>query len=335
MINSSTFVYTIAYFFMIYTVAKGMALILGYRRLLYLAFSVPVLIGGLTASGLTTRLTYILAEMNKVTLLPWTSVDDWVENSRVNAELVSNFMRHNPLSGISIFLLCLVLAFILAGLLTWVSAKPALKLPPEYLAIYSYTLPSFVAFLSLQFVSLGGGYTGVYIPDVFAFVTSGKEALFLVISALAALLATLLNGSKLTCYAEEKSLGIDGFVLFIGGGVIGAIGFLYSLRYLFVVQANYTQNYWGWWPLLMIVLADFKLGKKLLVSVFGVQLMRAVIVYMRTLIVEFIFFPVAYLEQVLLGILLIIGLIVYQQSRVNQVTSKQGNQVANQRNQTN
>jgi ABC-type branched-subunit amino acid transport system permease subunit len=324
MIDSSTLVYTVAYFFMIYTVAKGMALIIGHKRLLYLALSVPVLIGGLTASAVTTRLTYLFAEMNKVTLLPWASAVDWVENSRVNADLVSNYIANNPLIGISIFLVGLFLSFILAGFLTWVSAKPALKLPPEYLAIYSYTLPSFVAFLSLQFPSLGGGYTGVYIPDVFAFVTLNKEVLFLLISALAALLVIRLDGSMLTSYAEEIGLDFDGFVLIIGGGIIGAIGFLYSLRYLFVVQANYTQNFWGWWPLLMIVLADFKLGKKLLVSVFGVQLMRAVIVNMRTVLVEFIFFPIAYIEQVLLGFLLIVGLIVYQHNRVNQKNDSTG-----------
>ena len=312
MIDVGFVLYVGAYFFMILTVAQGMALIIGYGRLHYLGFSVPVLVGGLTVSALTCRLTYLFAEMGGVSLLPWESADAWVENSQANAELVSALLGNRPLLSVGLVLLTLILAFLLAGLVTWFSAKPALGLEPVYLAIFSYTLPSFFAYMSLKFVSLGGGHSGVFVPDVFAYVTSGREVFFLVGSGLVALLVSLLNGRMIRRLADRCDVGVDGMVLFFGGGIIGVIGGLYSLRYLFVVQGNYSQLFWGWWPLLMLVFAGFGLGRRLLVSVFVVQLLRIFIVYMKSIIVEFIFFPIAYLESMLLGLFMILGLLIYQ-----------------------
>ena len=112
--------------------------------------------------------------------------------------------------------------------------------------------------------------------------------------------------------ADRDDVGVERMVLFFGGGIIGVIGGLYSLRYLFVVQANYSQMFWGWWPLLMLVFAGFGLGRRLLVSVFVVQLMRFFVVYTRGIIIEYIFFPLAYFESMLLGLFMILGLLIYQ-----------------------
>lgn len=312
MIDVGSLLYFGAYFFMILSVAQGMALIIGYGRLHYLGFSVPVLVGGLTVSALTCRLAYIFAEMGGVSLMPWTSADTWVENSQTNAGLVSAFLETRPLLGAVLVLLSLVLAFLLAGMVTWVSAKPALGLKPVYLAIFSYTLPSFFANMSLKFVSLGGGHNGVSVPDVFAYFTSGREVFFLAVSGLVALLFSLLNGRMVRRLTDRSDAGVDRTVLFFGGGIIGAIGGLYSLRYLFVVQANYSQLFWGWWPLLMLVFAGFGMGRRLLASVFVVQLLRLFVVYMKGMITGFLFFPIAYLESMLLGLFMILGLLIYQ-----------------------
>ena len=63
MIDLGFLLYAVTYFFLILIVAHGMALILGYGRLQYLGFSVPVLVGGFTVSALTCRLAYLFAEM--------------------------------------------------------------------------------------------------------------------------------------------------------------------------------------------------------------------------------------------------------------------------------
>ena len=109
MVDLGYFLYAGVYFFLILIVAQGMTLILGYGRLQYLGFSVPVLVGGLTVSAVTCRLAYLFAEMSGVALMPWASSDAWVENSQVNAELVSAFLGQRALLGIGLVLLSLIL----------------------------------------------------------------------------------------------------------------------------------------------------------------------------------------------------------------------------------
>lgn len=312
MIDADFLLYFVTYFFMVLSVAQGMAFIIGYRRIHYLGFSVPVLVGGLTVSALTCRLAYLFAEISGVSLLPWLSSNDWVENSQDNAELVSAFLGNSPMLGAGLVLLSLVLAFLLAGVITWVSAKPALGLDPVYLAIFSYTLPSFFGFLSLTFVPLGGGHLGVFLPDMFEFSALGRGMFFLVLSGFAVLLGSSLYPRIIRRLADRSCFEGDGMVLFFGGGFIGVIGALYSLRYLFVVQANYTQMFWGWWPLLMLVFAGFGLGRRLTFSVFMVQSLRISNVYSRGIIVKYLFFPLAYLDSLLLGLFMIAGLMIYQ-----------------------
>ena len=112
--------------------------------------------------------------------------------------------------------------------------------------------------------------------------------------------------------ASRSGVGFDNMVLFLGGGIMGVVGCLYSIRYLFVVQANYNQIFWGWWPLLMLVFAGVGFGTRLLVGVFAVQLLRMLVINFRGMLVKFIFFPVAYFESLILGLLMILGLLIYQ-----------------------
>ena len=58
----------------------------------------------------------------------------------------------------------------------------------------------------------------------------------------------------------------------------------------------------------MVVLAGFDRGWRLFAGVFVVHLFRYLVIVFRSAVVEFLFFPVAYLESGLLGVFLILGL---------------------------
>lgn len=154
---------SLVYFFLFIIAAQGVYLIVGYGRLLYLGFSVPVLVGGFTVSAVTCRLAYMAAQVGGLMLEPWGSDHDWVYNSEVNAGLVNGFLTSKPLLCVGLILLSLLLAFLLAGAFTWVSAKPALGLTPFYMTILSFMLPTLFAIVSLSIVWLSGNYMGVYI----------------------------------------------------------------------------------------------------------------------------------------------------------------------------
>lgn len=312
MISSDFVLAMIVYFILLLVATQGMSLIVSYGRLHYLGFSVPVLAGGFTVSAVTSRLAYLAAEVGGVVLEPWSSAGAWVDNSEVNTGLVSGFLASRPLLCFGLVLLSLCLAFLFAGVVTWVSGRPALGLAPAYLAVLSYSAPEFFAYLGLVIVGLGGGKMGVFVPNLFAFVGSGKDVAFMVVSGLVALVVAWGLGRLKGKLDSLSGVGFDGLVLFLGGGVMGLSGCLSSFFFTFVLSANFQQGFWGWWPLLMLVLAGFSSGWRLVGVVFGVQLLRAFTIMLRAEFVGWLFFPVAYLDALLLGVLMIVGLMVHQ-----------------------
>lgn len=308
MVDSGVLLVAGVYFFLMILVAQGISLIVGYGRLHFLGYSVPVLVGGLTVSALTCRVAYIVAEFNGAILLPWYNQGSWVNNSQINAEVVNGFLISQPIWSVSLFIFSLSVAFFLGGLVTWMTARPAQGLSPEYLAIISYTAPFLFAFIGRNFIPLSGGTMGVFVPNIFVFLNFDKNIIFFIISGCVALGVTV-GLQKF----YETDIRPDSFfshkVLFLGGGIISLAGCLLSFYFLFVVQANFHQAFWGWWPLLMVVLAGFDRGWRLFVGVFIVHVFRNMVIIFRPVVIEFLFFPVAYLESALLGVFLILGLI--------------------------
>lgn len=245
-------------------------------------------------------------------LEPWGSDHDWVYNSEVNVRLVNGFLTSKPLLCFGLILFSLLLASLLAGVFTWVSAKPALRLAPAYMAVLSYMLPTLFAFVALRIVWLGGGTMGVYVPDLFAFIDEGRRTYFLVFSGLVASLMSA-GMSRLRKRLDSLSgVRLDSSVLFFGGAFLGITGCLLSFYLSFLVEANFPQGRWGWWPLLMLVLAGFDGGWRLVACVFAVLLLRDLAVVFRGALQEVLFVPIIYFEQLLLGLLLVLGLMIYQ-----------------------
>ena len=307
MVDSEFLLVVGVYFFLMLLVAQGISLIVGYGRLHFLGYSIPFLVGGFTVSSFTCRLAYFVAEVNGVSLFPWHSQISWVNNSQVNAEVVNEFFVSQPIWAVGLILFSLTVAFFLGGLITWVTARPAQGLSSEYLAIISYTAIDLFAVIGRVFIPLSGGTMGVFVPNVFVFLEYDKNLIFFFVSGFAALGVTM--GLR-KFYETGIRLGpiFTRKVLFFGGGAISLAGCLLSFYFLFVVQASYNQAFWGWWPLLMVVLAGFDRGWRLFAGVFVVHLFRYLVIVFRSAVVEFLFFPVAYLESGLLGVFLILGL---------------------------
>lgn len=94
-------------------------------------------------------------------------------------------------------------------------------------------------------------------------------------------------------------------------GVTALSGTLIAFYFSFVVEANYQRAFWTYWPWLMLILggpgnnAGTFLGTALIVA------MRRVIIVNKWYLQDLFFFPVAYFESILLGVLLI-GVIMFR-----------------------
>jgi branched-chain amino acid transport system permease protein len=111
----------------------------------------------------------------------------------------------------------------------------------------------------------------------------------------------------------KNVVGIRRNILMFASGVTALAGTLLAFYFSFVVEANYQRAFWTYWPWLMLILggpgnnAGTFLGCALIVA------MRRVIIVNKWFLQGVFFFPVAYFESILLGVLLV-GVIMFRPS---------------------
>jgi branched-chain amino acid transport system permease protein len=315
---------TAMYFGMVAIVALSLGFM--YRRagVPFLGCSVPVMVGGLSVSAVATRLAFVAAGAAGVELLPYASDSDWVYNNEQNVALVNEFLESRPLLCLGFIAFILVASVALGAASGWLISKPAIRLGPVYIMIVTLTLTDLAAVLGRFVVPLSGGTLGVYVPDFLAFYRGEKSfaVLDLVLLMLLGVFLALRHvedsplGMLMEAVRDDEvaaaSLGKDVVrvretAVMIGSGLMALSGALYSFYRLFVVQAGFSNRQWSLWPLLMIIIGGGG-GVGALLGVASVEALRRAIILYKYRIIEAIFFPIAYLETMLLSLLLLVFL---------------------------
>jgi branched-chain amino acid transport system permease protein len=171
--------------------------------------------------------------------------------------------------------------------------------------------------------AISGGTLGMFIPNIFEWYPGDRTVLTAVITLLLGLISffifrTMLNSpygrlmraireNEITVGSVGKNVvGIRRNILMFASGITSLSGCLLAFYFSFVVEANYQRAFWTYWPWLMLILggpgnnAGTFLGCALIVA------MRRVIIVNKWFLQAFLFFPIAYFESILLGVLLIL-----------------------------
>jgi len=315
------------HFGLLLVVALGMNWVWGWAGLPFLGSSVPVLVGGFTVSAVTCRVVYLLASAAGVGLLPWGG-EGWVYNSEFNSGLAEQWLGGKPLLCAALIFSSLVLSFLLGGAAGWLVARPGLGRDAIFVGIASYTLSNLAALIGREVKWFSGGTNGVFVPELLVFAGGAGASvllgLVLLVSALVLLSFRWVKASPfgrkvaavrdnpLTASSLGKSVvAVRGWALFLGSGAMGVAGCLYSLNRGFVVQANFGAGFWTMWPLLMVLVGGFTGDAGVVLGVLLVQGLRYLLILNKLIISEHLFFPLAYLENLELGALMIVFLTLY------------------------
>lgn len=284
--------------------------------------AVQVIIGGFTVSAITTRLIFTLVGNAGVEILPWKSDYDWVYNSPPNVNIVNSWLSGKPLFGISMLLFTIAISLILGAVIGWIIALPAIRLRATYLMIVLITMADASQIFGRNITWISGGTLGIFIPDIFKWYPGDRTIVMAIITLLIGLISffifrTMLNSpygrlmraireNEVTVGSVGKNVvGIRRNILMFASGITAISGALLGFYFSYVVEANYQRALWTYWPWLMLILggpgnnAGTFLGCALVVA------MRRVILVNKWFLQEIFFFPVAYFEQILLGVLLI------------------------------
>lgn len=285
--------------------------------------AVQVIVGGFTVSAVSTRLMFLMVEAAGVQLQPWANDFDWTYNNPANVQIVNKYISTNSLFGWSMLLFSISISLILGAVIGWLISLPAIRLRATYLMIVLITMADASQILGRNIPALSGGTLGMFIPNIFQWYPGDRTVLTAVITLLIGLISffifrTMLNSpygrlmraireNEITVGSVGKNVvGIRRNILMFASGVTSLSGTLLAFYFSFVVEANYQRAFWTYWPWLMLILggpgnnAGTFLGCALIVA------MRRVIIVNKWFLQSIFFFPVAYFESVLLGVLLIL-----------------------------
>lgn len=285
--------------------------------------AVQVIVGGFAVSYFTTRLAFFLVSIGGVKLLPYESNYDWIYNNPFNINIINNFIKDRPYFGIGLLLFSLAISLVLGVFIGWFISLPAIRLRATYLMITLIAISDGIDLFARNWQPLCGGTLGIYVPDVFSWYPGDRG----IISAIVALLIGLISflifrkmlnspyGRLMRALREndvtlnsvgKNSTNIRRNILMFASAITALSGALLAFYFSFVVDTNYARGLWTYWPWLMLMLggpgnnAGTYLG-----CAFVVMLRRLIITY-KWILDPFIFFPMTYFEQVLLGVMLLL-----------------------------
>jgi branched-chain amino acid transport system permease protein len=284
--------------------------------------AVQVITGGFTVSAITVRLMFTMIEGAGVELQPWAEDFDWVYNNPANVRTANNYIETNSTFGWSMLLFSIAMSIILGAVVGFVISLPAIRLRATYLMIVLTTMADAAQIFGRNIPWIAGGTLGMFIPNIFAWYPGDRTVLTAVITLFLGLISffifrTMLNSpygrlmraireNEVTVGSVGKNVvGIRRNILMFASGVTALSGTLLAFYFSFVVEANYQRAFWTYWPWLMLILGGPGNNAGTFLGCALITAMRRVIIVNKWFLQSVFFFPVAYFEAVLLGVLLI------------------------------
>ena len=316
-VNSEYLILTIVLWFGFYAiVVLSLNIEYGYGGIPNFGRALAVLMGGMAVGGLMNR---ILISIFKVS-------GGIIEASGTTKSIVNSIIAENPILGISILLSSLGLA----AALGWVSGAlfilPSAKLSEDYLAITLLAISEVIYLISYYNVDFIGGYYGVSIPDVLAFIPGTRRILVFTIILLLItfgcylFVEKLLNspyGRILKAMRENelvaKAYGKNVMMLRVktvalGSALASLAGALYSFYSVNVIATSFSRVEWTFYPILMLILGGAGNNAGALLGAFAFVLTKILLITYKFEITSALHLPfqAVWLEYILFGVAMIL-----------------------------
>jgi branched-chain amino acid transport system permease protein len=297
--------------------------------------AVQVIVGGFAVSYFATRLSFFLLTIGGINLLPYESNYDWIYNNPFNIVTINNYIMGHPFFGVGILLFSLAVSLALGIIIGWFVSLPAIRLRSTYLMITLIAISDGMDLFARNWQPLCGGTLGIYVPDVYAWYPGDRGIISAVVALFIGLISFLifrkmlnspygrlmrsLRENDVTLNSVGKnSAGIRRNILMFASAITALSGALLAFYFSFVIDTNYSRGLWTYWPWLMIMLGGpGNNAGAFLGCAFVVALRRLIITY-KWVLDPFIFFPMTYFEQLILGLMLVVVIMVRPQGLIKE-----------------
>jgi branched-chain amino acid transport system permease protein len=300
-------------------VALSLNIEYGYGGIPNFGRALAVLMGGVAVGG----------AVNRILINSFGVTGGIIEASGQARSIINEIVARDPIQGVVILAGSLALAAIIGSLTGVIFILPSAKLSEDYLAITLLAISEVVSLVCYYNVDLIGGYYGVTVPDVLAFIP-GEYRLF-AFTALTLLVAftcyflvtKLLNspyGRTLRVMRENESVakayGKDVMRLRIktvalGSSIAALAGALYSLYSVNVIATSFSRVEWTFYPILMVLLGGAGNNVGVMLGVFTFVVARILLITYKFEITSGLRLPfeAAWLEYIMFGVVMLLILI--------------------------
>ncbi len=276
--------------------------------------ALAVLMGAVAVGGI----------MNRILMLTLGISGDIVSASGAVKTAVNEIISHNPIVGIAILVFSLLISALLGAITGAVFILPSAKLSEDYLAITLLAISEVVFLVCNYDIGIIGGYYGVSIPDVLAFVPGEmRMAVFAAITLLIAFFVYIFiekitnspYGRVLKAMRENedvvKAYGKDIMMLRIktvalGSAIAAFSGALYSLYSVNVISTSFSRVEWTFYPFLMVLLGGVGNNRGVVLGTFVFVAVKTLLIIYKHEITAMLSLPfeAVWLEYILFGLLM-------------------------------
>ncbi|MEM0351129.1 MAG: branched-chain amino acid ABC transporter permease [Archaeoglobaceae archaeon] len=308
----------IAFWFGIYAIVSiSLNLDYGLAGIPNFGKALSVLFGAFTVGGI----------VNRIFIAFYGIEGELIESSAELKTILNQRISEDPVFGISILFLCLFLSAVIGAVVGALAILPSARLSRDYLAITLLAI-SEVSFMVFNYnTSLGGGYYGISVPDVFAFYKGDRQLLFTMISLLTLLfiyftaerISNSPFGRLLRAMREDedvvKAYGRNLMILrikisSISSAIAAIAGAIFSLFTANFIASNFTRVDWTFYPFLIVLLGGAGNNRGVLLGTLLFVTVKQLLMVYKHEIVEILRIPfeTVWMEYISFGLLMILVL---------------------------
>jgi len=303
-------------FFLLYLiVTMNLNFMYGYTGIPHFGISLSVAGGGYVVGAFTGR---ILRWLYNV----YPELDFMYENSKITNQ-INVHLANDPFTGISIFLIVIVLSLILNAGLGYIVSRPAIRLSGSYLIIVLIGMAEAMRIIGMNYYPLVGGTFWIHVPDVFNWMGNFRTegylivctiftfGIFLLLQAMSTsplgrlVRAVRENPTSAECVGKDV-VGIRTKVIMLCSALTSIAGVLYGFYIHAVLSTSYTRSAWTFYPWLMLMVGGIGNNIGATIGTFIFITLRRLIIFFKHDIEIYVPFQVQWLEQILTGAMLLL-----------------------------
>ena len=281
--------------------------------------ALAVLIGAIAVGGI----------VNRILMMTFGISGGIVEASGHVKSITNEIVVSNPMFGIGILITSLLLAALLGAITGALFILPSAKLSEDYLAITLLAISEVMFLVSYYNTDMVGGYYGVSVPNVLAFIP-GEQRLFafaliiLLLAFFVYLIITRISNSpygRLLRAMRENEMVVEAYgknimnirikTVAFGSAIAALAGALYAYYSVNVIASSFSRVEWTFYPFLMILLGGLSNNRGVAAGVLAFVSVKILLIVYKFEITTALHLPfeAVWLEYIMFGILMLLILI--------------------------